>query len=240
MYDEKSAEPEIHLAELLRFTATRWPVLLAAAVLCASIGFLVPGSAGHGTWEAAGNLMLYADIPPTEGISPTEEHQRLANTAAVLIASYRVYEAALARMDSDMTPAQLAQYVSVGANARMLYVAVTHSDRAFAEQAATAIRAVAPAIVGETLDGVELMPFGAVYANGADETLGNRRTHALTGGVLGLTAAFLMVVFREVMHPAVKSGAELERLTGVPVLGIIPSENSRVREIAHARKGGRA
>ncbi len=240
MYNnEKRADAEISLAELLRFAATRWVSMLAAAGLCAVLGFLLPVSAGSGSWEAAGNLILYADVPPTEGISPSEEQQRLANTAAVLTASYRVYEAALAQMDSRLSPAQLAQYVCVGANTRMLYVSVKHSDRAFAEQAANAIRTAAPAIVAETLDGVELRPFGAVYADGADGTPGSRRTNALTGGVLGLAAGFLMVGFCEVMNPTVKSDEELELLTGVPVLGAVPSVNSSEQETARRKKGGR-
>ena len=240
MNNEKREDIDINLVDLLRFTAARWVTILVAGVLCAVIGFLLPVSVGSGSWEAAGNLVLYADLPQTEGVSAAEERQKLANAAAVLITSYRVYEAALAQLDSDMTPVQLGQYVSAGANNQLLYVAVKHSDRQFAEDAANAIRTVAPAIVGGTLDGVELKPFGAVHVSGAEGALGSRSANAVAGGVLGLLAALLVVIFCELMNTTVKSGRELEQLTGVPVLGEVPSMHSSRRESARAvKKAGR-
>lgn len=238
-------EIEINLMDLFRFLKTRWAVMVAAALLCALIGALLPPAApAGGEYEAATNLMVYADdLKLPDGVSEQSELSRLSASAAAMTQSYRVYAAALAQMGSNMTPAELSACVSVGTmnNTQMLYIAVKHTDKAFAEEAAAAIAAVAPSIVTEALPDVTRMTqFGEVSVSGKEGTPGSRTKNIVLGGVLGLVGALMVVLMLEVLHTGVKSEEELEQLIQVPVLGVLPTEASSVRETARAaKKAGR-
>ncbi len=236
--NEKQADIELNLLDLLRFVLTRWGAVLAAAVLCAVIGFLMPVSTTEGTWEAAGSLMLYADnLVPTEGVTPTEAKNQLTGVAAALVPTYRVYENALTIMPDDgTTPAELAQYVSVTSKAHLISVSVKHSDPVFARNAAEAILAAAPSVVADALPGVTLKVFSAVDIRGTEGAAGSRVSNAVLGGVLGGVLGVLVVMLLELLNTTVKNRRELVQLTGVPVLGAIPTVRSSERESSRAIK----
>ncbi|MBQ9083067.1 MAG: hypothetical protein IJY28_06175 [Clostridia bacterium] len=239
--NEKQADIEINLLDLLRFVWTRWAVVLAAAVLCAVIGFLMPVSVTAGSWEASGSLMLYADdLQVTEGISPTAEKEKLTNVAAALISGSQVYADALEIMDSDQLPAELAQYVTVSTKTQLIHISVKHSNPVFARNAAEAIRAAAPAVVAERLPGVRLQAYGTIGVTGTEGGTGSHMSNVVLGGVLGAVLAVLLIVLAELLNTTVKSRRELEQLTGAPVLGAMPTVRSSERESARAiRKAGR-
>lgn len=237
----KQPDVELNLLEVLRFMRTRRIAVLAAALLCAVLGVWMPVTTTSGAWEASGSLMLYADgLPSTEGVSPTEEKNKLTHVAQALLSGPRVCAAALEHMGGEMTAAELAQYVTVSTKTQLIVVTVKHSDPVLTRQTAEAILAVAPSVVADALPVVQLRPFATVEVTGTSGTTGSRTVNAVLGGAVGAVLGALTVMLLELLNTTVKSRRELAQLTDAPVLGVIPTVRSGERESARAiRHAGR-
>lgn len=113
----------------------------------------------------------------------------------------------------------------------VLYISVTHSDKALAKEVANAIVDVAPERIEAMVEGSTAKPLDK--AKKAEQCAPNVTNNTLIGGVIGGLVAVVGICLSVLLDVRIKDEEDLARICDAPVLGNIPDFNSQVKA-AHA------
>lgn len=149
--------------------------------------------------------------------------QKLVNTYGTLIQSDLILEQVIEKTGILRTPAQVRGMVSTASvnGTEIFAVYVTSQNRQEAAQIANAIAEIAPKEISSIIEGSSAKPVD--LAKVPSTPISNQRgSKAMLGAAVGALLAAAFFVLRHLLDTHVKTEEELERISGLPVLGTIP------------------
>ena len=148
---------------------------------------------------------------------------RLVNSYVDIVRREVVMSAVIEKLQMNISPAALRSMVSaqVQDETEIFSVTVVTPNPQMSADVANAIAEVAPGIISGIISGsqAKVIDYARVPTGKASP---NYATSALLGAFVGALLAAVAVVLADHMDMRLKSEEDLEKITGVPVLGIIP------------------
>lgn len=153
----------------------------------------------------------------------------LVNSYKVLCKTNRILQKAIDRNNLNYSVSELASKITVQAENGTELIEISATDNS-AVMAKTIANAVAEAFVSELpsimkIDNVQLVDPARVPSQ---PTSSNRRPFVLLSLACCLAVCFLIIAAIEYSDSTVKEEAQLEALTGVPVLSCVPRTKQRM------------
>lgn len=134
-----------------------------------------------------------------------------------------VMSAVIDKLQMNITPAQLRSMVSaqVQGETEIFSVTVTSPNPQMSADIANAIAEIAPGIVSGIISGsqAKVIDYASVPSGRSSP---NYFTSAILGVLAGTVLAIVLIILADRMDVRLKNEDELEKLSGVPVLGVIP------------------
>ena len=150
--------------------------------------------------------------------------QRLVNTYINIIESDTVLEKVAEASGMKLSPSQIRKMMSASQvdDTELFDVVITHEDPALAAHLANAIAEVAPAEIGNFVEGssAKVIDYAKQPAKPSSPSI-SRNT--VLGGMLGCVAALMYLTLQFLLDVRIKDEEDLNMLFDVPVLGQIPA-----------------
>lgn len=217
-------ELELNLVDLFLYLKKHLWIIATALVVFGVIGFFFGAFLVEPEYTASTRMyvlnrtndktVVYADI---------QTSTYLSNDYKVLITGENVTDEVIARLNLDVTSAQLASWidVSVPDSTRVLQISVTHTDPELAAQIANAVREVASTEIQRIMDADAVNLVYAAKIPLQPSSPGTMR-YTLIAAILGLLAAIAVLGVLFVLDDAIRTEEDVERYLGIGTLGVIP------------------
>lgn len=205
-----------------------WWTLLGAAWIAGLVGYLFASSLPP-SYEGRARLLVG---PVSADLNTLRSAAGLVPTFAELAESHPVLASVIERLDLDMTPAALAEALSVTANDTTRVMTIRFDDTD------PVLVADVPNTVAEEL--IALQPTGSVLPEGeitvieeatiADEPAApDVPLLVVLAAVAGTVGALMLVLGLEYTNRTIRDPDEVDTLTGLPVLGVLRPPSARAR-----------
>lgn len=221
----------MEIREYARVLRRSWLVLVSVSVICALAGLLVANLQPR-TYSSTAKSYVSATVAQSlgdlsQGTSFTQ--QAVKSFADIATTSY-VLDGVARDLQLDEPADELRDRISVVAVPEETVLEITVTDRS-----PTGAAAVANAIAARLATAVESLipdtndarsPLRVTQIDPArpssDPVEPRPLLAALLGGLIGLLAAFVIAVVREILDTRVRSVKDVERMVDRPILGMIP------------------
>lgn len=217
------------------------------------VTFLVLGAAliasSTPTYSATAELFVAPGSRPgvDEALQGSRFYENRVKTYALIVDSTIVLEPVIEQLGLDTTPRELAERVSASAPVETVLLHVNVKDESaqqaatIANAVATQFREIAPQLESVGGEGEEPVRISIVQpATPPDDPISpNKRLIVLMSLMLGIAGGFAIAVIREVLDDKVRTEADLNAITDVPIVGRIP-EKARGESVYIKSRGARA
>lgn len=224
------------LHRLLLILRRHWLVIVVGPVLGAALAFAYT-SQQPATYVSTAEMFVSTTTEDDNGsdlVNSGLYASNLVSSYASVATSPAVLDRVITTLDLDMTSGELARHVTstVPLNTVIVRVEVRIDDPELAADIANAIAQQLPAVI-ETLAKpsadvpapVELRVIQTALPDG-DQVSPQPTLNLLVGLVLGGVAGVAVAVVLESFRRRIASVAEIEHATGLPVIGILPDDDS--------------
>ncbi len=246
MNNEKREGFEIDLQKLLLSYLNKWWLIVASTVLAGVMALYITANFVTPLYQAS--VMVYVNNAKSDQVveyisgSNLATAQRLVNTYINIIKSDSVLEKVAEESNLSVSAAQLRSVMSASqvGDTELFNVTITHPDAKLAAQIANAVAEVAPAEIGEIVEGssTKIIDYAKVPTAPSSPNI-SRST--MLGAVVGAFLALLYLTIRFLMDVRIKDEEDLTMLFDLPVLAQIPSfapESSKRRGGYASEKNG--
>ena len=220
------AREGIDLLELIQQIKTYFWVLLLAAALTGTAGFLISRYWMEPQYESA--ITMIVNTRQDSGGTVTNDNitsaQNLVSTYSVIIKSNTVLNEVIARLSLPTTYQKLEQRVYVNAveDTQIMRVAVRDSSRGQAAAIVSAIAAIAPDIIVETVEAGSCKVISQVMT-GSKPVTPNILKNTLLSAIGGwMAAVFGIVLYSLLRVRKIQDDRDAQVYLELPVLGVIP------------------
>lgn len=236
---------EIDLREIGRLLLKRaWLIVLCAVLLGAlALGY----TANFVTPMYTATTTLYVNNNTEEELESSKVNStdlavalRLVNSYVDIVRREVVMKAVIDKLQMNVTPAQLRSMVSasVQGETEIFSVTVTTPNPQMSADVANAIADVAPGIISGIISGsrATVIDYAQVPTGRSSP---NYSTSAMLGALVGAVLAVLAVILADRMDVRLKNEQDLEKLSGAPVLGVIPDfteDKKAVKKVRRSKK----
>lgn len=237
MEQNMNDEMEIDLREIFQLLIARiWLILLVGLVFAGATGvvckFLVTP-----IYSSTAQLVITGNDTTLTSLADLQIGSQLTQDYIVITQSRPVVEEVIENLDLDMTYSQLLAVTTVSNpnDTRMIEITVTDPDPYMAKQIVDQYAEVSKKRIAEVMDIVEPNLVSEGYADG-EKISPTTGKNTVIAGILGvfLTAAILIVQF--LMDDTIKSSEDIEKYLGLNTLGILPLEESGLKEEDRERR----
>ncbi len=218
---------EIDLLKLLGAYLRRWWLIVLCGVLVAAGAYVY--SAKFITPMYRAGVTIYVNNSSSgervDSISSgnLSVSQQLVSTYVNIIKSNTVLEKVIESAHLNCTPEQLRKMMSTEqlAKTEMFKVYITSPDPEQAAYIANAMAEVAPAQIGEFVEGssTKIIDYAKVPTGRSSPSF---RKNTMIGGVVGVALALIYLTLYYLLDVRIKEEADLSAISDYPVLGQIP------------------
>lgn len=220
---------EIDLREIGRLLLKRaWVIVLCAVLLG---GLALGYTANFVTPMYQATTILYVNNNTEYENSSNKVNStdlavalRLVNSYVDIVRREVVMSAVIDKLHMNISPAALRGMVSaqVQGETEIFSVTVTSPNPQMSADVANAIADVAPGIISGIISGsqAKVIDYARVPSGRSSP---NYSTSAMLGALVGAALAILFIILADRMDVRLKNEDDLEKLSGVPVLGVIPN-----------------
>lgn len=219
---------EIDLREIGRLLLKRaWLIVLCAVLLGGlalgyTVNFVTPMYQAT-TVLYVNNNTEYEDSGNKVNSTDLAVALRLVNSYVDIVRREVVMSAVIDKLQMNISPAALRGMVSaqVQGETEIFSVTVTSANPQMSADVANAIADVAPGIISGIISGsqAKVIDYARVPSGRSSP---NYSTSAMLGAMVGAALAVLFIILADRMDVRLKNEDDLEKLSGVPVLGVIP------------------
>lgn len=231
MYHNEEDEIEIDLRELFHVLLSRvWIILLAGIIFAGGAGVICKFIITP-IYASTTQLCILSNTNSIASLSDLAIGTQLTQDYIVVAQSRPVVEAVIENLDLDMTYEELLKVTTVEnpADTRILTITVTNPDPHLAKQIVDQYAEISRNRIAELMD---INEPGVIEKGHVAEY----KTSPLTGrnsfiaGIIGILFAAVCISVRYLMDDTIKSSEDIEKYLGLNTIGILPIDESGVRE----------
>lgn len=231
MYQNNEDEIEIDLRELFFVLLSRiWMILLSGIIFaggtCVVCKFIMTP-----IYASTTQLCILSNTNTIASLSDLAVGTQLTQDYIVLVKSRPVVETVIQNLGLDMSYEELLGVTAIEnpADTRILTITVTNPDPCMAKQIVDQYAEISRNRIAELMD---INKPGVIEEGhiAEDKTSPTTGKNALIAGMAGMMLAAAIVVIRYMMDDTIKSSEDIERYLGLNTIGILPVDESGVRE----------
>jgi len=228
MRNERREGLEIDLQKLLGAYIRKWWLIAAAVVVAALVTLYVTANFITPMYEAevkvyVNNVRSGQDMDSVTNANLATA-QKLVNTYITIIESDSVLEKVVEASGMDITPEEIRKMMSAEQldTTEVFTVTITHEDPVSAAEIANAMAEVAPAKIGEYVEGssTKIIDYAKVPEKPASPS---KSRNTVLGALAGAVLAVLHITLQFLTDVRIKDEEELNALFDLPVLSQIPA-----------------
>lgn len=230
-------EIEIDLREIFQLLLSRlWIILLAAVIFAGTTGvvckFLVTP-----LYRSTTQLCIIGSKTTLSSLADLQIGSQLTQDYIVVTQSRPVLEQVIKNLELDTTYEELLAVTSVSnpTDTRILEISVTDPDPYMAKQIVDQFAEVSKARIAEVMDIPEPRIVSEGYANDRKVSPTTGRNTVLAA-FIGAFIACAIIVVRHILDDTIKSSEDIERYLGLNTLGILPLEETALKEEDRERR----
>lgn len=234
--NQTTTEEEISLSELFGIIKPYIIYIILFGIILGLGSFLVTKVAIAPTYQSDATMIINNRKDDGQNAITSDEintARNLASVYSIIIKSDAVMIPVISELGTDLTPAQLANMISVSSvdSTQIIRISVKSTDPEFAREVAQEIVNIAPTII------VEMVEAGSARVVSYPQTptapvAPNVKMNTLVAFMLGIMLSVGFVFVRYMMDKTFRTQEDIEKLLGIPVIGVIPNVDS-------VRKGGK-
>ena len=223
-------EEEIDLREYWEVLRKRWVIVIILPIIAALTSGIISFFVIQPVYEASTTLIVGKKAADGQAAaqmldnSVLQANQQLAKTYATIAQSRTVEQNVIKALNLSMTVVELNGLISINPvkTTEILEIQVTNTDPALAASIAnTMFEEFSKAVIEiKKVDSVSIVD-SAVTPTAPVKP--NKMLNILIAFVVGLMASVGLVFMLEYLDNTIKTTGDVEKLLGIPVLGIIPS-----------------
>lgn len=222
-------EEEIDLREYWEVLRKRWVIVVALPLIAALTSGIISFFVIQPTYEASTTLIVGKKAADGQAAaqmldnSVLQANQQLAKTYATIAQSRTVEQAVIKALDLSMTVGELNKSIAINPvkTTEILEIQVTNTDPVLAASIAnTMFQEFSKAVFEiKKVDSVSVVDKAVTPELPVKP---NKKLNILIAFVVGLMASVGLVFMVEYLDNTIKTTGDVEKLLGIPVLGIIP------------------
>lgn len=231
MYQNNEDEIEIDLREVFHVLLSRmWMILLSGIIFAGAAG-VVCKFIMTPVYASTTQLCILSNTNTIASLSDLAVGTQLTQDYIVVAKSRPVVEAVIGNLDLDMTYEELLRVTTIEnpADTRILTITVTNPDPCMAKQIVDQYAQISRRSIAELMD---INEPGIIEEGHIAEQKTSPRTakNAVAAGVIGILLAAALVIVRYLMDDTIKSSEDIEKYLGLNTIGILPVDESGIRE----------
>jgi len=231
-------EQELDLRALLQVLAGGWKIILAITVLAVLISALLTFYYLTPNYQASSTVMVVQERDTPEQIyDDVRTSRQLVETYQRLISSMTIMDEVIEILNLDYSFNKLEDMVEVNqkGETEIIEISATHQEPQKAARISNQVAEVFQNKVGDfyNIENVNIID----RARTPESPVSPRpNLNLAVAAVLGLMAGTGLVFLKEALDNTVKSKNELEQIIPVPILGIIPKQETVSKEKTKKKK----
>lgn len=224
-------EMEIDLRDILGVILSHLGMILVSGILCAGLVGIYCKFIVTPMYTSTTQLCILSNTTNIASLSDLAIGAQLTQDYIVVTKSRPVVEQVIENLELDMTYEELLEVTTVEnpSDTRILTITVTDADPQLAKQIVDQYAQISKKRIAELMDINEpgIIEEGHVAEKKTSPTTAKNVAFA---GVIGLLLASVYVVVRHIMDDTIQSSEDIERYLGLNTLGILPVEESGLKE----------
>jgi len=223
-------EEEIELRQYWEVLRKRWLIVIALPIIAALVSGIISFFVIQPVYQASTTLIVGKKAEAGQVASQMLDNSvlqanlQLAKTYATIAQSRTVEQNVIKDLNLSLTVAQLDSLISINPvkTTEILEIQVTNTDPELAATIANSMfREFSKAVIEiKKVDSVSIVD-SAVTPDKPVKP--NKMLNILIAFVVGLMASVGLVFLLEYMDNTIKTSSDVEKLLGIPVLGVIPN-----------------
>ena len=230
--DNRDANDEIDLLELLYRLLENWKWIIAAALVCAIAAGAYTILRITPTYQATAKLYVLNSSDSAINLSDLQIGSYLASDYQEVFKAWEVHEMVIENLNLDYSYAQMQSMLSISnpADTRMLYITVTSTDPKLAMDIANEYASVAQKYIYDMMSTEEPNIFSTALEP-ASPIAPSKTKNVMLGFIAGAFVAIAVVVIRFLMDDKIKTAEDVLKYADLPTLAVVPVlENSGSRK----------
>lgn len=224
MENNKTFEEEIDLVWLAYALIRKIWVILAAAVLTASIVAGYTHFKIEPTYSSTSTMLVLTKETTLTSLTDLQIGSTLTKDYSVLITSRPVLEEVIENLGLKMSYKSLKGKVSIEnpEDTRLLFITVTLNDPDMAKTVVDELSVVSSEFIG---DKMEVTPPKIIEEGEVGSKTGPSLTkNTMMGFVIGAFLACVVIIVLELLNDSIQKEDDIERYLGIPTLAVIPDK----------------
>ncbi|MEG0779010.1 MAG: Wzz/FepE/Etk N-terminal domain-containing protein [Oscillospiraceae bacterium] len=203
-------------------------VILGVGALCVSKFFLTP------LYTASASMYVYSESNRVNNAITASElntSQQLVQTYIVILTSNSVLDQVSDKLGGAYSAEELRKMMTAAAidNTETFRISVTNADPAMAQKIANTLATVAPSEIIRVVKAgaVEVIDYATLPKSPTSPRIA---VNTAIGALLGMVCSILAVIVLAMLDTAVRCEEDLTEYFNIPVIGVIPSLNTKGKE----------
>ena len=216
----------LDLMQLVRVILRRWFIVVIAGIIAAVIGFVYSSYYITPLYRASSTMLVDLRNSVHDDLSSEQVNvaQKYVATFAYIMKTNTVLEPVINELGLKESVSSLASKINIYTleDTLLIRVSINHPDPQVAIKIVKAIGQTAPEIINQRITSgyITEIESPAVTVNPVTP---NIPKYTVTGAVVGVALAMLVIVAFSIFNNKIKSVEELQDLVDMPLLGVIPT-----------------
>ena len=239
MDNTKGQNDEIDLLDMFRLVWSKKAVIALIVIVSGLVGFLYSKIFIAPSYEASINMIVNSRNDSTSGNISNDNiasSQNMAKTCAVIIKVNILYQV-IDELNLDISYEKLKEMVTVESvnSTQVMNIVVNDTDPERAKQIVEKIGDIAPEILVDAIEGGSCKIVSDVYSTGKPVSP-NSTKNGLIVALIALVICIAVIIVRDLLDNTFKSELDIQNITSLPVLGVLPSVESCMTQPQAAKR----
>ena len=239
MDNTKGQNDEIDLLDMFRLVWSKKAVIALIVIVSGLVGFLYSKIFIAPRYEASINMIVNSRNDSTSGNISNDNiasSQNMAKTCAVIIKVNILYQV-IDELNLDISYEKLKEMVTVESvnSTQVMNIVVNDTDPERAKQIVEKIGDIAPEILVDAIEGGSCKIVSDVYSTGKPVSP-NSTKNGLIVALIALVICIAVIIVRDLLDNTFKSELDIQNITSLPVLGVLPSVESCMTQPQAAKR----
>ena len=239
MDNTKGQNDEIDLLDMFRLVWSKKAVIALIVIVSGLVGFLYSKIFIAPRYEASINMIVNSRNDSTSGNISNDNiasSQNMAKTCAVIIKVNILYQV-IDELNLDISYEKLKEMVTVESvnSTQVMNIVVNDTDPERAKQIVEKIGDIAPEILVDAIEGGSCKIVSDVYSTGKPVSP-NSTKNGLLVALIALVICIAVIIVRDLLDNTFKSELDIQNITSLPVLGVLPSVESCMTQPQAAKR----